>query len=95
MPRVVLSTRAGADLVRLHAFLREKDALAARRAVLAIRDAFTPLQSTPLIGRPVEALRELVIEFGASGYLAQYRFDAADDAAVILAIKHRLENEYR
>lgn len=95
MPRVVLSNRARADLVRLHGFLREKDALAARRAVLAIRDALTPLQSTPLIGRPVEALRELVIEFGASGYLALYRYDAADDTVVILALKHQLENDYR
>jgi plasmid stabilization system protein ParE len=90
-----LSNRARDDLVRLHAFLREKDALAAKRAVLAIRDAFAPLQYTPLIGRPIEALREFVIEFGASGYLALYRYDAADDTVVVLAIKHQLENDYR
>jgi hypothetical protein len=36
---------------------------------------FTPLTLAPLIGRPVEDsddLRELVIDFGASGYLAFY-----------------------
>lgn len=70
MPHVRLSARAQSDLFRLHAFLLEKDANAAKRAVLAIHEAFMPLKNSPMIGRPVEDrsdLRELVIDFGASG----------------------------
>ncbi len=97
MPRVRLSARARSDLSRLHAFLLSKDVDAAKRAVLAIRDAFMPLKQAPMIGRPVEDsddLRELVIDFGSSGYLALYRFEAALDAVTILAIKHQREDDY-
>ena len=50
-----------------------------------------------MIGRPVEDsddLRELVIDFGSSGYLALYRFEAALDAVTIPAIKHQREDDY-
>jgi plasmid stabilization system protein ParE len=72
--------------------------MAARRAVAAIRDAFLPLQHTPMMGRPVEdheALRELVIDFGATGYLALYGFDTLLDVVTILAIKHQREDDYK
>jgi plasmid stabilization system protein ParE len=97
MPHVVLSARAQADVARLHRFLAEKDMQAAKRAVVAIREAFRPLTGSPLIGRPVEEhpeLRELVIDFGASGYLALYRFDSNLDTVAVLAIKHQLEDDY-
>ena len=51
-----------------------------------------------MIGRPVEDhgdLRELVIDFGASGYLALYRFEPRLDAVTILAIKHQREDGYK
>ena len=70
----------------------------AKRALLAIRDAFTPLTIALMIGRPVEDsddLRELVIDFGASGYLALYRFEPALDAVTILAIKHQRDDDYQ
>ena len=54
MPRVILSTRAQSDIVRLRNFLLEKDINSAKRAVLAIREAFLPLKQSPIIGRPVE-----------------------------------------
>jgi len=98
MPYVVLSARAQADIARLHRFLAEKDVQAAKRAVVTLRDAFGPLTRSPLIGRPVEEhpeLRELVIDFGASGYLALYRFDSGLDTVAILAIKHQLEDDYK
>ena len=98
MPQVRLSARAQLDLSRLHAFLLEKDALVANRAVLAIRDAFAPLKHSPLIGRPAEDrgdLRELVIDFGATGYLALYRLESSLDAVTILAIKHQREEDYK
>ena len=98
MPRVILSARAQGDIVRLRNFLLEKDINAAKRAVLAIREAFLPLKQSPVIGRPVEdhpELRELIIDFGASGYLAMYRYELANDTVVILAIKHQREDDYK
>lgn len=98
MPHVRVSARAQSDLSRLRTFLLEKDANAAKRALLAIRDALIPLKHSPLIGRPVEDrsdLRELVIDFGTSGYLAMYRFEPELDAVTILAIKHQREDDYR
>lgn len=98
MPHVRLSARAQSDLSRLHAFLLEKDANTAKRAMLAIREAFMPLRHSPMIGRPIEdrgELRELVIDFGTSGYLAMYCFEPSLDAVTILAIKHQREDDYK
>lgn len=97
MPHVRLSARAQSDLSRLHTFLVGKDVNVARRAMLAIRDALRLLAHAPGMGRPVEDsedLRELVIDFGASGYLALYRFEPALDAVTILALKHQREDDY-
>jgi plasmid stabilization system protein ParE len=98
MPQVRLSVRARSDLSRLHEFLVRKDVNAAKRAILAIRAAFDPLTRAPLIGRPVEDsedLRELVIDFGATGYLALYRLEPELDAVTILALKHQREDDYK
>ena len=97
MPHVRLSARAQSDILQLLAFLLGKDLNAAKRVVLAIREAFMPLKQSHMIGRPVEDhddLRELVIDFGAAGYLALYRFEPSWDAVTILAIKHQREDGY-
>ncbi|MFZ3173793.1 MAG: type II toxin-antitoxin system RelE/ParE family toxin [Thiobacillus sp.] len=78
--------------------MASKDINAAKRALLVIREAFIPLQHAPMIGRPVEdhdGLRELVIDFGASGYLALYRYEPTLEAVTILAIKHQREDDYK
>jgi len=57
-----------------------------------------PLKHSHMIGRPVEDyddLRELVIDFGATGYLALYRFEPSLDVVTILAIKHQREDDYK
>ena len=98
MSYVRLSAWAQSDLTRLRTFLANKDVNAAQRAMLVIREAFMPLTHAPMIGRPVEdtdGLRELVIDFGASGYLALYRFEPALDAVTILAVKHQREDDYK
>ena len=98
MPHLRLSARAQSDLSRLHTFLVGKDVNAAKRAMLAIREAFRSLAHAPNIGRLVEDsedLRELVIDFGASGYQALYRLEPALDAVTILAVKHQREDDYR
>jgi len=94
MPHVRLSARAQSDLSRLHTFLVGKDVNAAKRAMLAIREAFRPLPHAPTIGRLVEDsedLRELVIDFGASGYLALYRFAPELDTVFVLGVRSQRE----
>ena len=98
MPQVRLAARALADISRLHRFLQVKDAEAAKRAVQTLRAAFLPLTRFSMLGRPVEDhddLRELVIDFGASGYLALYRFEPALDTVTVLALKHQREDDYK
>lgn len=78
--------------------MASKDINAAKRALLIIREAFIPLQHAPMIGRPVEdhdGLRELVLDFGAGGYLALYRHEPTLEAVTILAIKHQREDDYK
>jgi plasmid stabilization system protein ParE len=49
----------------------------------------------PLIGRPVaEPLRELVVSFGKTGYVALYRFLPARGEVRILGIRHQRELDY-
>ncbi len=51
----------------------------------------------PDIGRPfaeMPELRELVVAFGDSGYVALYRHEKADDAVYVLAFRHQKEAGY-
>lgn len=92
MARVVYSRNALANLERAFTSL---DALSPDAAVDAIRGAIEMLAHHPLIGRIVEGdLRELVISFGRSGYLALYRFVPARREVRILAIRHQRELDY-
>ena len=68
----------------------------AQRAATAIVKAIQVLGHQPRIGRPVQemdiAYRELVIQFGDSGYLALYRCE--DDAVTVLSLRHQKEAGY-
>ena len=51
----------------------------------------------PEIGRPhpqAPGLRELLIAFGDSGYVALYRHESAEDAVFVLAFRHQKEAGY-
>jgi plasmid stabilization system protein ParE len=78
---------------RLHGFLAEKNADAARRAVKAIRQSLKLLGRHPELGRPVEEMpvefREWVIPFGDGAYVVLYRYDGRE--VLILAIRHGRE----
>ena len=64
-------------------------------AAVAIREAVQTLLNHPLIGRRVEGdLRELVVSYGKTGYVALYRFLPAQDQIRILAIRHQREIDY-
>ena len=92
MARLSYSGRALADLERLTQFLIGIDPAAAAETVGLIAEAVELLIRHPLIGRPVEhPLRELVISRGRTGYVALYSFEEAQDAVLILAIRHQRE----
>jgi plasmid stabilization system protein ParE len=92
MTRLVLAPRALQDIQRLADFLLETDPRAARETGDILLDGLAILARHPLVGRMVEeGFRELVISRGRSGYLALYRYDAANDRAIILAIRHQRE----
>lgn len=96
MPRLNYSNQASTDLIRLFNFLVEKDVTTAQRAIKEIRDDLSTLTRMPKIGRPVEeGFRELVIDFGSSGYLALYDFDEMLDTITVHAVRHQKENDYQ
>lgn len=95
--RVRYTKGARDDLKRLHAFLLERDLHAAALARAAIGKSIGVLQEFPFTCRKAAQsdpfLRELVISFGASGYVAL--FEIEDNAIVtILAIRHQREDDY-
>ena len=84
-------------LDRCRRFLKAKNPLAAERASQEIRRCLQRLASMPEMGRPYAdepRLRELIIEFGDSGYLAQYFYDPGQNEVVITAFRHQREATY-
>lgn len=84
-------------LHRCREFLADRNLATAERAGQVIARQFRLLAETPAMGRSVDrqaGLRELVIGFGTSGYVALYRHDADEDIVVILAFRHQREAGY-
>jgi plasmid stabilization system protein ParE len=78
-------------------FLTAQNPQAAKRAGQVIERHFALLEKSPEAGRPFPdfaELRELVIDFGNTGYVAMYRFEPADDAVYVLAFRHQKEVGY-
>ncbi|MFZ5776032.1 MAG: type II toxin-antitoxin system RelE/ParE family toxin [Thermodesulfobacteriota bacterium] len=96
MPQVIFTPGALRDLKRLREFLQAKNPAAAMRAAEAIIKAVQLLRHHPQIGRPAEDLepehRELLIEFGDSGYIALYHF--AGDRVTVITLRHQKEAGY-
>lgn len=96
MAEVVYGRRALDDLERLFGWLAKEDAAAAVRSAAVIRSAVDLLAVHPLIGRPLRAdLRELVISFGRTGYVALYRYLPLRDEVRVLGIRHQRELDFR
>jgi plasmid stabilization system protein ParE len=92
---VVYSRHAFADLERLADFLANGAPEAAIAAIDVIRDGIEILGRHPLIGRPCEdGLRELLISYGKSGYVALYSHEKPQDVVLVLAIRHQREAGY-
>jgi addiction module RelE/StbE family toxin len=95
VPQVVYSRQALDDLERLFHFIVAEDPTAAADAAAAIRSAVEMLAAHPLVGRRVTRdLRELVISFGRTGYVALYRFVPQLDEVRVLGIRHQRELDY-
>jgi plasmid stabilization system protein ParE len=71
---IFLSPDAGEDVERLRSFLDQNNPDAARRAVALIWTAIERLEDFPALGMPTEDadIRQIVIRFGASGYIVRY-----------------------
>ena len=98
--QVRFTADAEADLVRLYEFILAKgqtDWTLATRALEAIKNGIRSLALSPFSYRKASAanpfLRELIIPFGAAGYVAL--FEIGDEQTVtILAVRHQLEEDY-
>ena len=96
MARIIYSDESFTDFERIVEFLLESAPEQAAEALENIRSAIGILEAHPLIGRRIEGhIRELVISWGVTGYLALYRFDSAFDLVRILRIRHQREAGYR
>jgi plasmid stabilization system protein ParE len=92
LARLIYARRALSDLDRLTDFLLQTEPVAALETVGLIAEAVQVLENHPLIGRTAEqGLRELVISRGKSGYVALYSYEVAQDAVLILSIRHQRE----
>ena len=95
MAQIVYSARALDDLQRVFDFLAEHDPTAAGAAVAAIQSAVDMLSGHPFAGRRVtRELRELVISYGRTGYVALYRFLPAANEVRVLALRHQRELDF-
>ena len=96
MSRIILTPELRADFDRIFDFLFEHAPEYAALRIENIIDALDILETSPLIGRPVAfGQRELIISTGASGYLALYRYDPAQDTVFVLAVRSQRERDYK
>ncbi len=95
------SASARDDLTRLYEYLLDRatsveDLDLAERALGAITGAVESLKRSPFIYRKADDdpfLRELLIPFGSSGYVALFEIEDAATVTV-LAVRHQLEDDY-
>lgn len=100
--RVRFTRQAADDLQRLYDFVlarelsRGGDLALAERAVSAIRSAIAALRFSPFTCRKAgqdPLVRELVIPFGHTGYVALFSIDGPD-LVTVAAVRHQREDDY-
>lgn len=102
--KVRLTRHAEEDLLRLFDFLIQRelaregggDLTLADKSIAAIQSGFATLKTSPFTCRKAEQspfLRELIIPFGATGYVAL--FEISDNQTVVIAaVRHQRESDY-
>jgi plasmid stabilization system protein ParE len=90
---IVLSPDALADIERLRSFLEQVNPGAARRAMVAILTAIDRREEFPDLGMTTgdADIRQIVIRFGASGYIVRYAALAETGDILITRIWHGRE----
>lgn len=101
--RVRLTRDAEADIERLFDFVLEReltrdggDLDLAQDAIHAIRAGIATLKTSPFTCRKAGRspfLRELVIPFGRSGYVALFEVQDSE-TVIVMAVRHQLEDDY-
>lgn len=95
--RVRLTPHAEQDILRLQDFLIERDIAAAEHAVDALEQGFRILERFAFSCRRAAGegprIRELVIPFGQSGYVALFEIEDSE-TVTILAVRHQREDDY-
>ena len=101
--KVRLTRDAGADLDRLFDFVLERelardggDLTLPEQAMAALRAGIATLKTSPFTCRKAGQspfLRELIIPFGRSGYVALFEIEDASNV-VVVAVRHQLEDDY-
>lgn len=98
--RVRFTEDAEADLVRLYEFILTRDPAdwsLAGRALEAIRNGIRGLEISPFSYRKAASdapfLRELIIPFGSSGYVALFEIED-EQTVTILAVRHQREDDF-
>ncbi len=101
--RVRLTRDAESDLERLFDFLVERelardggDLNLPEQAMVALHAGIATLKSSPFTCRKAgdsPFLRELIIPFGRSGYVALFEIEN-DSTVTVIAIRHQREDDY-
>jgi plasmid stabilization system protein ParE len=101
--KVRLTRNAEADLDQLFDFLLERelardggDLTLPEQAMASLRAGIATLKSSPFTCRKAGQspfLRELIIPFGRSGYVALFEIEDASNV-VVVAVRHQLEDDY-
>ena len=94
---IVFAGEALADLERIFEFNLARDPATALDHIAKVRSAVLVLEAHPEIGRrvPGSTLRELVISYGKSGYVALYEYSAGEGLVRVAALRHQREAGYR
>ena len=82
---------------RLYRFAADRDDAAAERALEAIERGFDFLAHSPFSCRKAglsPLIRELIIPFGGTGYVALFSIDN-DKTVSVAAVRHQREDDYR
>ena len=90
---ILLTPEALSDIERLREFLGVENPDAGKRAMQTIWSAYEKVQVFPELGRPTEDtdIRQIVIRFGAAGYVSRYTILPASGDILILRIWHGRE----
>jgi len=90
---ILFSPDAANDLERVREFLDINNPEAAKRALRVIFAALEKLETFPDLGRPTEDadIRQIVVRFGAAGYIVRYMILADRGDVLILRLWHGRE----